>query len=359
MDKNDFLSNSIILEDMDEIFSQNVSWEKLKNKTVLVTGAYGMLASYMVFMLIYLNEIKQYNIHIIAMVRDKEKLFDRFGKYVKKSYFEPFYDSILEPIQYKEKIDFIIHAASFASPQYYTVCPIDVSLPNSVGTYNLLELAVNQNVESFLYFSTASIYGKVENKEFITESDYSVIDPLNIHSCYDESKRMGETLCKAYFWQKNVPTRIVRISHTYGPTMNLEADPRVFAEFVRNVIHGQDITIKSSGNGKRTFCYLSDATAAYFMTMLHGLDGEAYNVCNTQELHSISELAKIIASIYPEKNIGIVYKERNKETVYLEDENANSVACSSQKIQEIGWKCTTKCSRGFRRTIESIFQYRS
>lgn len=113
-------------------------------------------------------------------------------------------------------------------------------------------------------FSTSDIYGIVEGKNRIGENDYGAMDTLDIHNCYSESKRMAETMCKAWFQEKGVPTKIVRIWHTYAPTMNVESDPRVFASFVKDIVNGKDIIMKSDGSVKRSFCYISDAIAGYF-----------------------------------------------------------------------------------------------
>lgn len=108
-------------------------------------------------------------------------------------------------------------------------------MPNVIGTYHLLNLATEKKVKGFLLFSTGDIYGTID-KKVITEDDYGVMDTLDIHNCYSESKRMAETMCKSFFVQYHVPIKIARIAHTYAPTMDIDHDPRVFASFVKNII---------------------------------------------------------------------------------------------------------------------------
>ena len=134
-------------------------------------------------------------------------------------------------------IDYIIHAASPSKTDQFFKNPLNVIYPNVFATDRLLNIAVRKNVKSFLYFSTFAIYGKIDDGLY-TENVYGSLDPLNLINIYGESKRMAETLCKAYYTQYNVPVKIVRLAHTYGPTMDLNNDSRVFAGFVKDIVRG-------------------------------------------------------------------------------------------------------------------------
>lgn len=177
------MKQSIIDEDLEDIFSRNIPWERMENRTVLLTGAYGMLASYMMFMLMYLNEKKGMHIRIIAQVRSVEKFEKRFGDIAHYPYLKVCTDPLDENLRIEEEIHYIIHAASLASPQYYNTCPIEVLKPNVIGTYHLLELAAEKKAEGFLLFSSSDIYGVVGNVDSITEETYGVMDTLDIHNC--------------------------------------------------------------------------------------------------------------------------------------------------------------------------------
>ena len=347
-----FMDNKIINDDLKNI-SGNIHWIKLKNKSIFITGAYGMLASYFVYELIYLNEIFNANITIITAVRNEEKLKNRFGEFVDKDYFEIYSKDINELIDYEENVDFIVHAASLASPQFYSTVPVDVLKPNSIGTYNLLEFAKEKQVKGFLFFSTGDVYGVVKNKKYLVESDCGLIDTLDIHSCYGESKRMGEVMCKAWNHQFNVPTRIVRIFHTYSPTMDVYNDPRVFASFTKDILNNNDIQMKSEGLAKRSFCYISDATVAFFKILLEGEDAEAYNVCNTNQFISILELAEIMVSIFPEKGLQVKKVKRDKNDSYLENKINNEIIPCNEKLKNLGWTPKVTCKEGFKRVILS------
>lgn len=348
------MKKEIIEADLEEVFKRNIPWKQLENKTVLITGANGMLASYMLFMLLYLNEVKGFHIHIIALVRSKDKLEERLGGTDRYHDLEVYVSSLENEPFIEGNVDYIIHAASLASPQHYGVRPIDVLMPNVVGSYYLLELAARKKAASFLLFSTGDIYGVVEGKDKIGETDYGRMDTLDIHNCYGESKRMAETMCKAWFIQKKVPAKIARIWHTYAPTMDIENDPRVFASFVKDIVNKKNIVMKSEGGAKRSFCYIADAIAAYFLVLLCGQKGEAYNVCNAQEFYSIVELADILVKLYPEMGLQVEKVKREAGDSYVENTVANSIPPDSAKLEALGWKPQYDVRSGFKRVIDSM-----
>lgn len=348
----DFLNNDIIRDDLEELKKRNIPWDELREKTVLVTGAYGMIASYIVFMCIFLNEVYAYNIHIIVVVRDNKKLKNRFGRYVERNYFIPYFESMSEKICINGKVDYIIHAAGHASQNYFIREPIEVIEPNISGTLNLLNLAEEKKAKSFLLFSSGEVYGRLEKKiKTIREENYGAVDSLEIRNCYCESKRMAEMLCRAWHIQKKTPVKIARICHTYGPTVDINNDSRVFAEFILNVKNNKDIHIRGDGKTKRPFTYIADAVAGYFTILFEGEDGQAYNVCNEEEFISIKDLAEIVAGLYPEKGIKVII-EAGKENI--KNETVNDIPVSSEKLELLGWKCKYDTKSGFYRTAEAL-----
>ena len=152
---NDIFQNSVVNEDMRNIYSRDISCEELYGSSFLVTGATGMLASYLIYYLIWLNEVHDAGIRIIALARSKQKLEKKFGTYLDRDYFEAVIADVCDIPEINEPVDYIVHAASLASPQYYTKIPVEVASANVLGTYNMLDLAVKKRVKSFLYFSSA------------------------------------------------------------------------------------------------------------------------------------------------------------------------------------------------------------
>ena len=327
--------------------------EKLFNTSIFISGSYGMLASFFVFYLIYLNEEHNANIKIICQGRSHEKMASRFGDYLNKDFFIEINDDICSELDVKGEIDYIVHAASLASLQYYNTRPVDVLMPNAMGTYHLLELARKKNVKSFLFLSTGEVYGNIPPSDTVYDetTGFGALDSMNIRNCYSESKRMGELLCKAYNVQYGINALVTRLAHTYGPTMDLINDKRVFTEFVKNIVNNEDIVIKSSGTTERIFCYAADAVEAFILMMTKGQGGEAYNLYNNYQRVQIRELAERLVALYPEKNLKVVFEKRDDEN-YLECPVEKPIRMSTEKLESLGWKPKFSIEEGFKLTID-------
>ena len=354
-----FLNSKVIEEDMQDIYNRNTIWKNFKNKTILITGATGMLATYIVYFLLYLNEYHKMGIKVVLLIRHFNKAEQRFGYYVKNGIHKIYTCNMNEPCDIPENIDYIIHAASLASPQYYSTMPIEVAEPNVLGTYYMLCLAREKHVKKVLYFSSGDIYGKLrENMSSIRENSMGIIDPLDEHSCYGESKRMGETWCVSFFREYQIPTVIARIAHTYGPTMDIENDPRVFSSFMKCIYKKKDIEMYSDGSAKRPFCYIADATAALLLLLLQGKPGEAYNICNSDSFVSIFELANILVKLQPELNLKVIKKVRPKVERYLENQANHDNLLSDEKLKSLGWECHYDIESGFKRVLQHLLNYK-
>ena len=345
--------NKILQNDLKEIFESRSDWSIFKNSTILISGANGFLPAYLVYFFQYLNSNKySFNIKIIALVRNKDKAVRKFQDF-DKDFFTLIVQDVSKPINIKDKIDYIIHAASQASPKYYGVDPVGTLSPNILGTINLLELAKNNNIKSFLFFSSGEVYGQLSEDQIpIKENSFGYIDPTNLRSCYAESKRMGENICISYMHQYNIPIKIVRPFHTYGPGMLLD-DGRVFADFVSNIVKNEDIVLESDGEARRAFCYLSDATEGFLKVLLNGENGEAYNIGNPFEEYKIVELAEIMIKLYPHKNLKILFKNKTQNINYLKSPLTRSSPDISKSIS-IKWQPSISAKEGFKRTIESF-----
>ena len=349
--------NSILKQDMEDIYSRRTDWDIIDGKNVLLTGAYGMLASYIVYFLFYLKKEKNIDVTLTAVVRSKDKFYKKFRDLDSIDECTVIESDLSQKLEISTAVDYIIHAASLASPQYYSVCPVDVLQPNTIGNYNLLQLAKEKQVKGYLLFSTGDVYGAVNVESgLIGEETFGAMNTLDIHNCYSESKRMAETMCKAFHVQYNVPVKIARIAHTYAPTMDIENDPRVFASFVKNIVDWQDIVMKSSGAGKRSFCYITDAVAGYFAVLLDGKAGEAYNVCNTSQYVSIRQLAECLANLYPDRNIHVVQKERSANEHYTENVLllGSESTPDNTKLKDLGWEAKVSIRDGFDRVVRYL-----
>lgn len=344
--------NPVIEEDLRTIVACDLPWHRLSDSTILVAGANGFLPAYMVETLLYLNEIGNISCRVIGLVRNRGKAEARFGHLLTRADFSLHVQDVTSPIELTGPIDFVIHAASQASPKYYGRDAAGTILANTLGTHNLLELARQRNARGFLFFSSGEVYGKPIQTTPVSEDDYGTLDPMDIRSCYGESKRLGETMCVAWHEQYGVPAKIVRISHTYGPGLDLD-DGRVFADFVANIVRGQDIMLKSDGSARRPFCYLADAAAAFFTVLLRGENGHAYNVANEECDISIADLATLLVQLFPERHLSVKFTGAAPVAGYIPAVIQGGLP-NTAKIRKLGWRPTTGLEEGFRRTIRSF-----
>lgn len=298
--------------------------------------------------LLHLNDKSNAQIKTIALVRNYERAKRRLGHLLDRSDLSLVIQDVREPYRGPKAVDFVIHAASQASGKFYAVDPVGTFEANVTGTQRMLEVARDARSEGFLFFSSGEVYGRVHDPEIgIKETCYGPLDPLNVRSCYAEGKRGGETLCACWHSQYRVPAKVVRLSHTYGPGMELD-DGRVFADFVADLVARRDIVLKSDGRARRPFCYLADATIAFFTVLLLGNSGEAYNV-GTESETSISELAEMLCRIFPDRNCKVIRQEQIAKLPPL----ASAGHFDISKIRSLGWEPTTSIPEGFRRTVLS------
>jgi nucleoside-diphosphate-sugar epimerase len=348
-------NHKVIIEDLEEIAAA-IDYSDLYGARVLVTGASGFLAAYMVETLLFLNEQNpSRKIKVIGLARNREKAHQRFSQYLTRKDFELIIQPVETRLEIEGDLDFIIHAASQASPKHFGTDPVGTLSANIFGTHELLQLARQKKCRAFLFFSSGEVYGQVSPSQIpIKETDYGYLDPNQVRACYGESKRMGENLCVAFSHQFGVPTKIVRPFHTYGPGFSLE-DGRVFADFVSDIINGRNIQLKSDGSAVRPYCYLSDATVGFYTVLLRGNVGEAYNIGNDKTEVSVLELARILVDLFPEKHLKITRTDDHNPVQYLKSPIQRNCPDIS-KVKALGWSPSISIQEGFKRTVRSFYE---
>jgi nucleoside-diphosphate-sugar epimerase len=342
----------IVQEDLATIVGASLPWEDLSGATVLVTGAAGFLPAYMVETVLCLNRsVLTKPARVIALVRNADRARTRFARYLDDSDLEIVVQDVSDPLTFHDPFDYVIHAASQASPVYYRTDPVGTLSSNVLGTHHLLTASRKYPVRGFLFFSSGDVYGVIKNRAMpVAEHDGGWLDPTDVRSCYGESKRLGETMCVAFARQFGVPTRIVRPFHTYGPGMRLD-DGRVFADFVRDILNGGPIVLRSDGSARRCFCYLADATLGFFTALLRGQTGEAYNVANPDGECSIAELAGRLAVVY--RSEGVIVERRDRTDSIYSPSPVTSLIPSVDKLKALNWHTSWTVEEGFRRTVDS------
>lgn len=353
-DKEKMYYSKVVQKDMEELSERKeLPIEELKGKKIMVTGANGMLATYLVYFFMYLNDKKNSEIEVYALARNEEKAKNRFGIFEKNEYFHLILGDVCEKIEYDiNNIDFVIHAAGNASPKYITSDPVGIIKSNVIGTLNILEYSKKWKTTRVLFTSTREVYGAVaSNVSEIRECDYGVEDPTNLRSCYPESKRMAETLLESYKQQFGIDYVTVRIAHSYGPGMNINQDGRVMADFISDIVNKRDIVLKSTGEAERAFCYITDAISGMLIALLNGKSGKAYNLANEKDPMKIRDVAQMLTKIFKKRKCEVIYKIPEQMSVGY-SKIARTKLCTDE-LEQIGWKCRVSLEKGLKNTVLS------
>ncbi len=319
---------------IEQYANYNIDWNLLKNKSFLISGATGMIGKCLIDIIMYKNEYDNLNCTIIALGRNKEKASNRLGEYFNNNNFKFIESDINKSIDVEdEKIDYILHAASSTHPLQYSNDPIGTITANVMGTYNLLELGAQKNIDRFLFASSVEIYG--ENRGDIDKFDENYLGYINCNTLragYPESKRTGETLCQAFIKQKNMDVVIARLSRVFGPTM-LMSDSKASSQFIKNGINEEDIVLKSEGLQNYSYSYVFDAVMGLLICLTKGKCGEAYNIADDKFDIKLKDFAKACADTVNKK----VIFDLPDETERAGYSTATKALLNATKIKEIGY----------------------
>ena len=335
--------------------------EALSGKRLLITGGAGFLGYYLVQAPLHWNVINSDKAPIEVVV------WDNFMRGVPSWLTALEGDSNLSTRKY-DVIDplpedmgdfnFIIHAATIASPIYYRLHPIETMDANITGLRNLLEYTLAQKakgtpVEGFLFYSTSEIYGDPTPENIPTPETYhGNVSCTGPRACYDESKRYGETLVVNFAEQHDLPVRTARPFNNYGPGLKI-TDRRALPDFARNVLDGEDIVLLSDGAPTRTFCYVADAVVGYYKVMLRGRNGEPYNIGLAEPEISVRQLAEHVIDMSRElfDYEGKLICQVSEDKDYLTDNPNRRCPIIDKAETELDYNPTIQLEEGLRRSL--------
>lgn len=340
-------------QEINRVVALPLPWEKLSGKTIMLSGATGMIGKCMIDVFMLYNETVARpgsEVCVIALSRNEAKARERYASYWDKDFFSYLSCDVNKEIPECGNVDYIIHAASNTHPIQYSEDSIGTITSNIIGTKNLLDYAVSHGAEQFCFVSSVEVYG--ENRgdvEKFDEKYLGYIDCNTLRAGYPESKRLGETLCNAYKQTYGLDYTIPRLSRIYGPTMLL-SDTKAISQFIKKAVAGENIVLKSEGTQKYSYTFVTDAVSGILYTILCGKTGEAYNVADAESDVMLKDLAGYLADVAGVKVVFELPDEKERRGY----STATKAMLDASKLEALGWKSQVHMAEGLKCTVEAI-----
>lgn len=343
--------NALYQDDIRKVAEYDLPWEKMKDSSILISGATGLIGSFFVDVLMYRNKWFDMNCKVYAMGRNEQKAKNRFAYCFENPLFSFFSHDINLPITGQwDNIDYVVHLASNTHPKAYSTDPIGTITTNIIGVKNMLDFSVQYHAKRFAFASSNEIYGENRgDQEFFDENYCGYIDCNTMRAGYPESKRCGEALCQAYRHQKGLDIVIPRLTRSYGPTM-LESDTKAISQFIKKAVQGEDIVLKSEGNQYYSYTYVADAVSGLLTVLLKGKSGEAYNIADISSDIRLKDLASILANM-SDKEVVFELPDAVEKAGYSK---ATKARLDGSKIKELGWQPLYDIKTGLERTVDIL-----
>lgn len=344
MNSFDFMSEIITCAGID------INWEKLDNKSIMITGATGLVGRYMIEVLLKRNQLRGLHTKIIAVGRDEENFNRRFAGVEGLENVEFYQHDVQKPCDYDKRVDYIVHMASNTHPRLYATDPIGTEMINILGSYYLLELAAQNPGCRFVFTSSGDVYGdNRSDKEYLSETDCGYIDCNTLRAGYIEGKRASEALCNAFHESKGVDFVISRLCRVYGTTMN-PSESKAISQFINRAIEKQDIVLKSKGTQTFSYLYIFDIVTGILTVMAEGKNGEAYNISDNKQVISLRDLAEVLAEVGESKVVFDLPDDvESKGASTFQD-----VRLDGSKLCQLGWESQVNLRDGLRWTVEEL-----
>ncbi len=335
--------------DVKRVAEMSLPWEKFQDSAVLISGATGLIGSFLIDVLMWRNTHENANCRIFALGRSMEKARKRFAYCVDSPLFHFVSHDINEPLHGKtdETIDYVLHLASNTHPVAYATDPIGTITTNIIGLKNMLDFSVLHRAKRFAFASSNEIYGENRGDQELFDEHYcGYIDCNTLRAGYPESKRCGEALCQAYLKQKGLDVVIPRFTRSYGPTM-LESDTKAISQFIKKAVSGEDIVLKSAGNQYYSYTYMADAVSGLLTVLLLGETGQAYNIADQSSDITLKDLAATLANIAGTKVIFEI-PDATEKAGYSK---ATKARLNGYKLKELGWSPYFNIKDGLFKTV--------
>lgn len=325
---------------------------KLRGKSVFISGATGLIGFGIVRYLLELNDVYDAQIQVIALYRDAQKKDEIYGDTQSRTDLTFVYFDAQAGLDTDIKSDYIIHCAGISGgSKMHLKAPVTIFDVGIRGTQALLDYAIQHDCEKFVYVSTYEIYGSIDEKELINEEHACNLNPLILRNCYAEIKRLCEALCRAYSAQYGMNICSGRLTSTFGTGVSYE-DPRFFAEFARCIIEGRDIVLKSSGNTVRNYLDVDDAASAFLYILADGENGEAYNITNMSNAISIRDIATMMLELTGNKVKLKFDIDADAESMGFRKESYTVM--DATKLEALGWKPVYSMSETLMHLLDSM-----
>lgn len=317
--------------------------DTLKGKSVLVTGATGLLGVHLIDVLMALGGVKVY-----AVGRSKAKAENRLGEYYANPLFKFVEQDVCLPFDEDLHVDYIIPGASNTHPLAYSQYPIETIQINVKGAEHALNKAAECKA-TVLYPSTVEVYGNALGQDVFEEGYTGKLNLSTSRACYTESKRVSEALCQSYISERGVDVKIVRLSRVFGPTM-LDSDSKASSQFIKKAVNNEDIVLKSKGEQFFSYSYVSDAVAAMLYVMLHGECGQAYNISNEKCNVHLKDFAQMCAAYNGKEVVFDLPSETEMKGFSI----ATQAILDNSKLKSLGFKPKYEMKDAVHRTIEIL-----
>ncbi len=343
----------IYIEDVDYVAEMEFPWDKMRNGSILVSGATGLIGSFFVDVIMRKNDSCNLNCKVYALGRNSKAAKGRFGYCWENrlfSFVEHDINSPLDIHQFRD-VRYVLHLASNTHPVAYASDPIGTISTNVLGTANMLNLAVCSDVRRFVFASSNEIYG--ENRgdiDTFTEDYCGYIDCNTLRAGYPESKRCGEALCRAYNAQMGLDVVIPRFTRSYGPTL-LKSDTKALSQFIHKALEKENIILKSEGNQYYSYTYVADAVSGLLTVLLKGETCEAYNVSDENGDIRLKDLASVVAG-FVGKSVVFENPDRQESKGYS---TVTKSRLNGSKIRNLGWSAKYDIHIGIERTLKVLF----